>query len=113
MMKHAQYVAAIEYDPESDTFYGRTVNVEPGGFDFWGSSVEELHREFAASAQVFEEVAAEHGAAFTVRPIRATAASAAARKLGQAKSSAKTAAARANGAKGGRPRKSPVKHAAG
>jgi predicted HicB family RNase H-like nuclease len=60
MMQHGPYQAQIEFDPDTDSFHGRTVNVRRGGFDFWGTSVEELRREFAASAQVFEETCREH-----------------------------------------------------
>lgn len=105
MMKHGRYVASIEYDPDAESFYGHTVNLRAGGFDFWGESVEELRREFAVSAQVFEEFVAERGikVEFVEAPAPQTAA---ARALGRVKSPAKTAAARANGRKGGRPRKS-------
>lgn len=111
MMQHGQYLAAIEYDPDEESFYGRTVNVSPGGFDFWGSSVEELRREFAASAEVFEEVTREKG----LRPEVAenpNPASIAASALGRSRSRAKTASSRANGLKGGRPRAEPSAEAA-
>jgi hypothetical protein len=104
MMQHGRYVATIEYDPDTESFYGQTVNVGRGGFDFWGTSVDELRREFAESARVFEEVLAEQGqvAEFVETPGPR---SRAGRALGRASSPAKAAAARANGRKGGRPRK--------
>ena len=104
MMKHGRYVAVIEYDAEEDSFYGRVVNVSPGHFDFWGSSVEELHREFAESARQFEEFSAEQGVPFEVTQ-PPSAASLAASAMGRRTSSAKAAAVRENGKKGGRPRK--------
>ncbi|MBA2573124.1 MAG: type II toxin-antitoxin system HicB family antitoxin [Gemmatimonadetes bacterium] len=60
-MQHGQYWAEITYEPDAEMFHGRTMNVMHGGFDFWGSSVEELRREFATSAQVFEEFCKEEG----------------------------------------------------
>ncbi len=106
MMKYGRYLAEISYEPDQDSFYGRMVNVERGGFDFWGSSVEELRREFAVSAEVFEEFMAEKEIAFEVTDPPETK-SQAARTLGRATSPAKAAAARKNGRKGGRPRKTP------
>jgi hypothetical protein len=111
MMQHGRYLAAIEYDPEEESFYGRTVNVSPGGFDFWGSSVEELRREFAASADVFEEVTREKGISAEVAEPPSPA-SVAASALGRRRSPAKTASSRANGLKGGRPRAEPSPEAA-
>lgn len=105
-MQHGRYVATIEYDPDKESFHGRTTNVQRGGFDFWGTSVDELRREFAESARVFEEVLAEGGdvAEFVQAPGPR---SRAGRTLGKASSPARAAAARANGRKGGRPRKTP------
>jgi predicted HicB family RNase H-like nuclease len=103
MMQHAQCTAEIEYDAETESFYGRTVNVRPGGFDFWGSSVDELKREFAASAEAFEDVTRESGVQFQI-VTPPTVLGRAARAMGRARSPAKATAARINGARGGRPR---------
>ena len=111
MMQHGRYLATIEYDPDEESFYGRTVNVSPGGFDFWGSSVEELRREFAASAEVFDEVTREKGISVDVAE-SPNPGSIAASALGRRRSPAKTAASRANGLKGGRPRAEPSAEAA-
>jgi len=63
------YVAEVELEPETNRWYGRTVNVRPGGFDFWGRSLAELRQEFAASAEVFEQVSEEAGIEFRIDPI--------------------------------------------
>jgi predicted HicB family RNase H-like nuclease len=106
MMRHGKYFAEIEYDDERGSFYGRAVNVLTGGFDFWGSSVEELRREFATSARVFEEVCAEEGIEIEVTDAPKSASRAAA-ALGRRKSTIKAETARANGRMGGRPARDP------
>lgn len=61
MMQHGPYAAVIELDEEEASFHGRVVNLARDGFDFWRRDVEELRREFATSAQVYEEVCREQG----------------------------------------------------
>ena len=68
MMRHGPYVAEIEFDEDEGLFHGRSMNVQPGGFDFWGSSVDELRREFAASAKMHEEFCREQGLQLVVSP---------------------------------------------
>jgi predicted HicB family RNase H-like nuclease len=104
MMRYGPYAAEIEFDPDTQSLYGSTVNVVPGGFDFWGTSVDELRREFAASADEFEKACSEHGIRYAVTEVPSSA-TLAARALARVPSEEKAAASRVNGAKGGRPRK--------
>jgi predicted HicB family RNase H-like nuclease len=54
------YHAKIDYDEETDQFRGEILGLS-GGADFYGSSPEELRREFKKSLDVFLEVCKEHG----------------------------------------------------
>jgi predicted HicB family RNase H-like nuclease len=50
IMRHGDYVARIEFDPELATFFGEIVNTADV-ITFYGSSVEELQREFGRSIE--------------------------------------------------------------
>jgi predicted HicB family RNase H-like nuclease len=52
--------ARIDYDEETDLFRGEILGLN-GGADFYGSSPEELRKEFRASLDVFLEVCREKG----------------------------------------------------
>ena len=54
------YHAKIDYDEEMDQFRGEILGLS-GGADFYGSSLEELRREFKKSLYVFLEVCKEQG----------------------------------------------------
>jgi predicted HicB family RNase H-like nuclease len=54
------YHARIEYDEETDQFRGEILGLS-GGADFYGSSPEELRREFKKSLDVFLDVCKEQG----------------------------------------------------
>ena len=54
------YKARIDYDEETEQFRGEILGLA-GGADFYGSSIEELRREFRRSLDVFLEVCAEKG----------------------------------------------------
>jgi predicted HicB family RNase H-like nuclease len=54
------YHAKIDYDEETDQFRGEILGLS-GGSDFYGSSPEELRREFKKSLEVFLEVCKEQG----------------------------------------------------
>ena len=54
------YHAKIDYDEETDQFRGEILGLS-GGADFYGSSPEELRREFKKSLDVFLEVCKEQG----------------------------------------------------
>ncbi|MFZ9752964.1 MAG: type II toxin-antitoxin system HicB family antitoxin [Cyanobium sp.] len=54
------YHAKIDYNGETDQFRGEILGVS-GGADFYGSSPEELRREFKKSLDVFLEVCKEQG----------------------------------------------------
>ncbi|MHC5059350.1 MAG: hypothetical protein ACYTKD_32255 [Planctomycetota bacterium] len=61
MMHHGDYVAEFVYEESTRLFRGRVINLEHDGFDFWGSSVEELRAEFARLVEVYEESCRERG----------------------------------------------------
>ena len=54
------YHAKNDYDEETDQFRGEILGLS-GGADFYGSSPEELRREFKKSLDVFLEVCKEQG----------------------------------------------------
>ena len=54
------YHAKIDYDEETDQFRGEILGLS-GAADFYGSSPEELRREFKKSLDVFLEVCKEQG----------------------------------------------------
>jgi predicted HicB family RNase H-like nuclease len=54
------YHAKIEYDEETDLFRGEIPGIS-GGADFYGSSPDELRREFKKSLEVFLDVCKEQG----------------------------------------------------
>ena len=60
MMNVDGYHARIEYDEETNQFRGEILGLS-GGADFYGSSSEELRREFKKSLDVFLEVCKEQG----------------------------------------------------
>jgi predicted HicB family RNase H-like nuclease len=54
------YHAKIDYDGETDQFRGEVLGLS-GGADFYGSSPEELRREFKKSLEIFLDVCKEKG----------------------------------------------------
>ncbi len=60
LMKVDGYNARIEYDEESDQFRGEILGIS-GGADFYGSSPDELRREFKKSLDLFLEVCKQQG----------------------------------------------------
>jgi predicted HicB family RNase H-like nuclease len=54
-MHHGDYVAELVYKESTRLFRGRVINVEGESIYFWGSSIEELHAEFARSVQLYEQ----------------------------------------------------------
>ena len=60
LMKVDGYHARIEYDEDTDQFRGEILGLS-GGADFYGSSPDELRREFKKSLDVFLEVCKEQG----------------------------------------------------
>ncbi len=54
------YHAKTHYDEETEQFRGEILGLS-GGADFYGSSPEELRREFKKSLEVFLEVCEEKG----------------------------------------------------
>ena len=60
LMKVDGYHAKIEYDEGTDQFRGEILGLT-GGADFYGSSPDELRREFRKSLDVFLEVCKEQG----------------------------------------------------
>ncbi len=60
IMRHGDYIAEVEYDPEIDKFYGCVINLS-GPVTFYGQTVAELKRELAASIKVYLDVCRERG----------------------------------------------------
>jgi len=60
LMKVDGYHARIEYNEETDQFRGEILGLS-GGADFYGSSPDELRREFKKSLEIFLEVCKEKG----------------------------------------------------
>jgi predicted HicB family RNase H-like nuclease len=54
------YTAVIRYNPETDEFRGEIQGLN-GGADFYGTSPDELRREFRTSLDFFLETCAKHG----------------------------------------------------
>ncbi len=59
-MKHGSYVARIEYDADTASFFGEVVNTGDT-ITFYGRSVEELKAEFARSIDAHLAFCARHG----------------------------------------------------
>ena len=57
-MRHGDYVAKIDYEEDTKLFHGRVVNLRDV-VNFYGSSVEELKKEFWDSIEAYLEVCAE------------------------------------------------------
>ncbi|MBD3609385.1 MAG: type II toxin-antitoxin system HicB family antitoxin [Gammaproteobacteria bacterium] len=60
LMKIDKHTALISYDEEIDTFRGEILGLS-GGADFYGTTPQELKREFATSLKVYLETCAEKG----------------------------------------------------
>lgn len=60
LMNVDDYHAKIEYEKETDQFRGEILGIS-GGADFYGSSPDELRREFKKSLDDFLEVCKEQG----------------------------------------------------
>ena len=54
LLRCGDYVARISYDAEIDKFFGEVINTADV-ITFYGTSVEELHREMAASIEAHVE----------------------------------------------------------
>lgn len=61
-MKWREYTASIDFDQELRKFHGRVLNAN-SVISFYGSSVEELEREFEASMLEYMRVCEENGIA--------------------------------------------------
>jgi len=59
-MRWKGYVASIDYDPAIRKFYGIVQNAN-SVITFYGASVDELEREFAASMNEYFKICAEKG----------------------------------------------------
>ncbi len=60
MIEYKGYHGAVEFDPQLDQFHGRVINTR-SVISFYGTSVEELREEMAASVDVYLEVCEERG----------------------------------------------------
>jgi len=59
-MTFGDYVANIDFDQETKQFHGRVANIR-SVINFFGSSVEELQKEFERSMQVYLDLCKERG----------------------------------------------------
>lgn len=59
-IRHGDFVAVVEYDPEEKLFYGRVVNTRDV-IDFWANRADEVEKEFATSVETYLEVCRERG----------------------------------------------------
>jgi len=59
-IRHGDFVAIVEYEPEEKLFYGRVVNTRDV-IDFWANRADEIENEFAASIEAYLESCAEEG----------------------------------------------------
>jgi predicted HicB family RNase H-like nuclease len=58
IIQYDKYIAAIEYDPDIDLFFGSVINLS-SPLTFYGKSTEELKREFEKSVQTYLEICRE------------------------------------------------------
>ncbi len=61
LMRPGDYAAEVSFDSEDGLFRARVVNLERDSFDFFASSIDELHQEFARSVELYEEICRERG----------------------------------------------------
>ena len=61
LMKHGDYVAEVSFENDVGLFRARVVNLERDSLDFCGSSIDQLHQEFARSVELYEEICRERG----------------------------------------------------
>ena len=61
-MRHGDFVARVDFDPELGLFHGRVVNIEDV-VSFCGASADELQRELATSVNTYLKVCRERGIA--------------------------------------------------
>ena len=59
-MRYGDYIAKIDYEEDSKLFHGRVLNLRDV-VNFYGSSGEDLEREFRESIEAYLEVCAEEG----------------------------------------------------
>ena len=59
-MEYRGYVAAVEFDPETESFHGTVVNINDT-ISFYGRSVDELRSELATSVDEYLAMCAERG----------------------------------------------------
>lgn len=61
-MRHGDFVARVDFDPELGLFHGRVVNIEDV-VSFYGGSPAELQRELVKSVNTYVKVCKERGIA--------------------------------------------------
>lgn len=59
-MRHGEYIAKVDYEEDSGLFHGRVANIRDV-VNFYGSSADELLREFRSSIDAYLEVCEEEG----------------------------------------------------
>lgn len=59
-MEYNGYIAAIEYDGDTDSFFGNVINLS-SPVTFLGKTTEALHNEFKISIDTYLDLCKEHG----------------------------------------------------
>ena len=60
LIRHGDYLARVVYDEDEDAFFGEVINTADV-ITFYGRSVDELHREMAASIEALLEACQAKG----------------------------------------------------
>jgi len=59
-IRHGDFVAIVEYEPEEKLFHGRVVNTRDV-IDFWANRADEVEQEFETSIREYLDACREEG----------------------------------------------------